>query len=213
MVDETVPTFVFDEEKLQAIRDQLGIDPSEAPTVETAPINEPPPVKRRRGRPRKHPVSETGTTVPELAEEAGVPLAPGKLTKRNEKDVAERLVNMLMAGTGIASQAKPYLAMTEEEAKAISDPLASYLVRNADTVQVAEQILENYDLLAIILGVLAYTVRIYRDRVDEVTEQRKLRPVANANPTALDRISKLTDASSAGPENGYDGFVSTPYVP
>jgi hypothetical protein len=202
----------YDPEALNAIRDTLGITADELP-----PENILPPVsakpKRRRGRPRKYPISETGTTVPELAEaeavRTGTPLPPAKLTKRNEHEVAERLSNMLMAGTGIASQAKPYLAMTEEEAKAIAEPLSSYLVRNADTIVVAQQVLENYDLLAIVLGVLAYTVRIYRDRNDELAELRASAPVTNSS--TLDRISQLTSTPNAGQEVGINDIVSSPY--
>lgn len=202
----------LDIEKLKAIRDTLGLGENDIPPENLLPP-EPVKPKRRRGRPRKYPVSETGTTVPELAEEearrTGQPIPPPKLTKRNENEVSERITNMLIAATGIASQAKPYLAMTEEEAKAISDPLSSYLVRNAETVVVAQQILENYDLLAIALGVLAYTVRVYRDRSDELAEQRRLRPVSNS--TTLDRISQLTSTPDSGQETGSNDFISAPY--
>lgn len=200
----------FDEDTLNAIREKLGVQLDEVPSEDVVEIPvQPPPVKRKRGRPRIHPVSETGTTVPELAEEAGVPLPPAKLGKRDEREVSERLANMLVGGTGIASQAKSYLAMTEDEAKAIADPLSSYLVRNAETIPIAQQVLENYDLLAIVLGVLAYTVRIYRDRADELAEQRELR--SNANTTTLDRISQSTNPTDNGQEERTNGFISTPY--
>lgn len=208
----------LDPERLRAIRDTLGLGPNDVPEtiLPPEPVAEAKP-KRRRGRPRKYPVSETGTTVPELAAEeaarTGTPIPPATLSKKSEKEVAERLSNMLMAATGIASQAKPYLAMTDEEAKAISDPLASYLTRTAETVVVAQQILENYDLLAIVLGVLAYTVRIYRDRTNELAAQR----VANAsNPNNARRpLSEIVGQSpvsaDGGQTNGNVSFISSPY--
>lgn len=230
--EEPLPIIqTLDLDKLKAIRDTLGLGADDLP-----PDNLLPPVEKRkrgrprtifvdtnapkrpRGRPRKHPVSETGTVIPELAEEEaarvggtireGSPLPPVKLGKRDEKEVSERIANMLLAGTGIASQAKSYLAMTEEEAKAISDPLSSYLVRNVETIPIAGQILENYDLLAIVLGVLAYTVRIYRDRSNELSEQRANR--VNNSPT-LSRIDQLTGSPYEGQAERNDDFISAPF--
>lgn len=215
-----VPTIEnVDPEILNNIRNTLGLTADDVPPENLLPPE--PVVKRKRGRPRKHPVSETGSTVPELlAEEAartGTPLPPAKLGRRDEKEVSERLMNMLIGATGIASQAKPYLAMTDDEAKAIADPLSSYLVRNAETIPVAQQILENYDLLAIVLGVLAYTVRIYRERADELAEQRTSRQ-SNSIPSGglpsesfIDRIKQSASSPESGPEEWTNGGVSTPY--
>jgi hypothetical protein len=208
--DDTIPKFNITPEQLETIRDKLGIDASELPADDAPP---PTPIKRRRGRPRKYPISETGTTIQELAEEearrTGTPVPPAKLTKRDEKDVSERIANMLMGGTGILSQAKSYLAMTEDEARAISDPLGAYLVRNADTIPVANQILENYDLLAITLGVLAYVVRIYRERSDELAANRA--DNVNTQPTLIDRIRQRSENSDDGQTEGTPNIVSTPY--
>ncbi len=214
---DVVPTITpLQQEALDNIRATLGLNAGDVPPDNLLP---PDPVvpKRRRGRPRKHPISETGTTVPELAAEeaarTGTPLPPAKLGRRDEKEVSERITNMFMGATGIASQAKPYLAMTEEEAKAIADPLSSYLVRNAETIPVAQQILENYDLLAIVLGVLAYTVRIYRDRAEELAEQRANNQPANGLPSEsfIDRITQSANSAESGQEERSNGFVSAPY--
>ena len=218
--DNDVPTITpLQEETLNNIRQTLGLTEDDVPPENLLPPAPVAPIKRKRGRPRKHPVSETGTTVPELAAEeaarTGTPLPPAKLGKRDEKEVSERITNMLMGGTGIASQAKSYLAMTEEEAKAIADPLSSYLVRNAETIPVAQQILENYDLLAIVLGVLAYTVRIYRDRADELAEQRTTRNTAPSgglpSESFIDRITQSANSPESGQEERSNGFISAPY--
>lgn len=201
-------------ELLEAIRANLEVN--QVPTADV-PETFVQPVKRKRGRPRKHPVSETGTTVPELAAEeaarTGTPLPAAKLGKRDEREVSERIANMLLAGTGIASQAKSYLAMTDDEAKAIADPLSSYLVRNADTIPVAQQVLENYDLLAITLGILAYAVRIYRERTDEIAEQRAQRAtgVNGDYRSALDVVGQHSASTNNGQAEGSPTFVSSPY--
>lgn len=214
--DETadVPQFNYSEERLKQIQESLGIEIPEENAGTLPPTEQPKrPVKKRHvGRPsNKEREAERREALGLPPPEPEPTLPPAKLTKRDEREVSERLANMLMAGTGIASQAKSYLAMTEEEAKAIADPLASYLVRNADTIVVAQQVLENYDLLAIILGVLAYTVRIYRDRTNEVAELRQLRPVPNT--TTLDRIQQYTDTNNngAGQEQVSTNILGGPY--
>src|SRR4051812_9786024 len=142
MDEVNVPKFTFDDDELAKIRAKLEVDEVPEPGV-IIPMPVQPP-RRKRGRPRKHPVSETGTTVKALQEAEPEPVKvnvpPAKLTKRQESEVSERIANMLMASTGLASQMKPYLAMTEEEAKSISEPLSAYLIRNEDTIGVAQQI-------------------------------------------------------------------------
>lgn len=169
----------FDQSEIDAIREKLALP---EPPDGDGTLEQPAP-RRRRGRP---PGVKNKVTIEQ--EEPAI-LAPATLTKRNEREVAERLQNMLMGGTGILGMAKPYLPMTKDEAEAIAVPLASYLVRNADTIPIAHQILENYDLAAILLGTAAYTARVYNDRRDEVATER-----AN-NRTTLDRVreSQVTD--------------------
>lgn len=215
-VEPTIPQVapIISADLMEALRAQAGT--GEAPPDNVADTFVQPPVKRKRGRPRKYPVSETGTTVPELMEEStklDSPLPPAKLGKRDEREVAERIANILMGGTGIASQAKDYLAMTEDEAKAIADPLSSYLVRNADTIPIAGQILENYDLLAITLGVLAYSVRIYRDRTNELAEARTNTndEGRNGRRSLAEVVGQHTTSTNNGQEQGSTNFISTPY--
>ncbi len=203
-IEVEVPGFKFSPEEIAAIKADLQLPESEvSEEVESAPIEQP--IKRKRGRPRKHP-------LPEGSEDKGsgtTPLiSPAPLNKRDEKEVSTRLQSMLKGGTGIAGNVKPYLEMTDEEAKAIADPLSSYLVRNADTIPVARQVLENYDLLAIMFGVMAYVARVYSDRSAELANQRK---EAGPGGKALARMEQLTTPSPNGSEIRQGSFVSSPY--
>lgn len=181
--DYALPEFEFDEDLIQSIKDSIGsVDPENVPN--TFPAKTEPSREARRKR-----VPRTAHTV--SAEPAFVPkveFKPAPLTKREEREVAKRLADMLTGGTGMASIVRPYLAMTDEEAEAIATPLASYLVRNEPTSGVAREILENYDLLAMTLGVGAYGVRIYHDRREELAARRP------ANTEALQRISEIQNA-------------------
>jgi hypothetical protein len=192
-----LPAFEFDEEAIANIRANLGI-PDVEETDEKPFIPEPP---RRRAKINRR-KSRDDYEEPEPTRPEVIPPAP--LTKRDEREVDKRLQNILLGATGMLGIAKPYLEMTEEEAKAISEPLSSYLVRNADTIPIAHQVLENYDLLAITLGVMAYVVRVYRDRSEEVAEQ-----VASKR-TLVDRVGSATET----PENRSEvrtGGVVTPF--
>lgn len=212
--NDSIPSFTFDPEEIARIRAEAGVTdlpPMDEPVV----ITQPPPRQKKRGRPRalnpdgsyKYPKpSDEGG--PEIDREASPLLSPAPLTKRDEREVATRLVGILTGATGMAGVVKPYLEMTDDEARAIADPLASYLVRNADTLPVARQVLENYDLLAILLGVMAYVVRVYRDRSNEITDQQ--RQAGPAGKT-LARLEQLRESPETGQEVRPSGFVSTPY--
>ena len=219
--DLNVPSFSFSPEEIERIRGEAGVTDL-PPTDEPIVISQPEirPRKKRRGRPRalnpdgsfkyKRPGDDSDypESGPESDNAASPLLAPAPLTKRDEREVASRLVGILTGATGMAGVVKPYLEMTDDEAKAIADPLASYLVRNADTIPVARQVLENYDLLAIFLGVMAYVIRVYRDRTAEIANRQ--RPSGPASQT-LSRLEQLRESPKEGPENGSPSFVSTPY--
>jgi hypothetical protein len=199
------PAFDFTPEEIADIKASLGvtdIDESESSVPEEFSTSERP-VRPQRGRPRRA-KSSTGrpVTADEPAPAITVPLRPAPLTKREEREVAKRLQDMLVGGTGMAGMVKPYLPMTEEEAEAIAVPLASYLVRNEPTSGVAREILENYDLLAMTLGVGAYTVRVYRDRKSELSERKP------ANTTAIQTVSELqARRDGREPDEGDGGQV------
>lgn len=183
MATAEVPDFTFDADEIEAIKASLGavnVDESqETPTSEIRP--------KRRGRP---PGSKNKPSQPvlEYSTDLGsghVDLPPAPLTKREEREVASRLANILTGATGMAGIVKPYLPMTDEEAAAIAEPLASYLIRNEPTNGIAREILENYDLIAMTFGVGAYGVRVYHDRKIEVESKRP------ANTEAIQRISSI----------------------
>lgn len=208
--DIVIPDITFSPDDLAKIRAELGVE--ETPTPETVIESDgpvplvAPPVRRKRGRPRKTPLpTPTDTEAATNVQKQFTPPAP--LTKRDEKQVSERLANILTGGTGVLSMAKPYLAMTEDEAKAIADPLSSYLVRNAETQAIAKQVLENYDLLAIVLGVMAYVVRVYHDRNEEIGQQRQ------SKPSLAGRVGELTATPESRPEVRETSFISTPNGP
>lgn len=179
MTDDLLPGFTFTPEEIANIKASVGaVDVDES---QPTPISEIRP-KRRPGRPRKNAVQvEEEGPREQLSDIA----PPAKLTKREEREVAERLANILTGATGMAGMVKPYLPMTDEEAKAIAEPLASYLIRNESTSGIAREILENYDLVAMTLGVGSYAVRVYSDRREEVRSKRP------PNTEAIQRISEL----------------------
>ena len=194
-----VPTFSFSPEDIAAIKASVGA--VDVDKTQDTPVSEVRP--KRRGRP---PGSKNKSTVAreQSVSETGV-IPPAPLTKREEREVANRLSNILQGATGMGGMVKPYLPMTEEEAKAIAEPLASYLIRNEPTNGMAREILENYDILAMVMGVGAYGARIYHDRRSEVASQKP------ANTTATQRISDIQDGvDKRESDEGTRPFVSVP---
>lgn len=136
-----------------------------------------------------------------LEQAAFEPIKPAQtFSRRDEREVAERLQNLFSSLTGMPAvvSGKLYLQMTDEEAEQIAKPLASYLIRNEPTQVIAREILDNYDLLAIVVGVMAYVVRVYRDRSAEV-EQHKPKPVAS---TIAERLGSNQAGNLSGQEDG-----------
>lgn len=206
MTEEVLPNFTFSPEDIANIKESLGV--AEVAEDATPPEELPQPIRRKRGRPRKHPLPETRTaevktepTSPDFKS----PVVP--LTKREEREVAERLANILGGLTGMGGIVKPYVPMTDEEAKAIAEPLASYLIRNEPTSGVAREILENYDIVAMVLGVGAYGVRVYGDRRAELAANKP------ANTTTLQRISERKESNNGRePDEGTGANVSLPFA-
>ena len=186
-----VPEFSFSEEEIAAIKAAAGaVDVDETQDTPTSEIR-----PKRRGRP---PGSKNKPSAPVLEYstdlgDGSVKFPPAPLTKREEREVAARIGDILTGATGMAGMVRPYLPMTDEEAAAIAEPLASYLIRNEPTNGIAREILENYDLLAMTLGVGAYSVRVYSDRKAAIAAERP------ANTEAIQRVSSI-QASSNGRE-------------
>ena len=198
-----VPNFTFSDADIEALKAAAGA--VNVDELQDTPVSEERP--KRRGRPigskNKAYTTEQEDEVPSTGFRVEVPAKP--LTKREEKDVATRLQSILTGATGMAGMVKPYLPMTEEEAEAIAVPLASYLVRNEATNGVAREILENYDLLAMAMGMGAYTVRVYKDRKDEVATER---PV---NTQAIQRVSAVQGGTNGRePDERVSDQVSVP---
>ena len=199
MTDDLLPSFSFSPEEIASIKASVGAvdvdETQDTPLPEIAP-------KRRPGRPRKNPIIEVEEPKSESLTER-LPAAP--LTKREERDVAVRLANILTGATGMAGVVKPYIPMTDEEATAIAEPLASYLIRNESTSGIAREILENYDIVAMVLGVGSYGVRVYSDRKQELLNRQP------PNTTAIQRVSNVDEPlNGRQPNEGISDIISIP---
>lgn len=192
-----LPSFSFTPEEIANIKASVGaIDVEPGQEI----INEERP-KRKPGRPRKNSLPDPEPTS------TGIDLKPVNvpLTRREEKEVASRLANILGGLTGMGGVVKPYIPMTDEEAQAIAEPLASYLIRNEPTSGVAREILENYDIVAMMLGVGAYGVRVYSDRKHELESKRP------ANTEAIQRVSEIAESNNGRQsDEGTSAIVSIP---
>lgn len=195
MDDDMLPSFSFSPEEIANIKASVGaidVEPGQEIVNEDRP-------KRKPGRPRKNPLPEPQSEGIEFKS----PSIP--LTRREEKEVAKRLANILAGFTGMGAVVKPYLPMTDEEANDIAEPLASYLIRNEPTSGIAREILENYDLVAMTLGVASYGVRVYSDRRNEVAAKRP------DNTTAIQRISEHSVPNNGRePNEGTSPEISIP---
>lgn len=161
------------------------------------PVEEQPKPKRGRGRPPGSknkprpqdyaPYKSTSSETP--SEDTEFPtLASPKLSTRDQKEVAERLAGILKAGTGVASVVRPYFLMTDDEADAIAIPLSTYLIRTEATSKTANQILEEYDLAAFALALMAYVVRVYLDFARERKELKEQRAEQPRNVTSSEPV-------------------------
>lgn len=142
--------------------------------------DEQPAPRRGRGRPpgsRNRPKpSDFAPTGPNVSEPLPT-LANPPLSTRDQKEVAKRLAGILQGATGVASVAKPYFAMTDEEAEAIATPLSTYLIRTEATSGIAKQVLEEYDIAAFVIALAAYLVRVYLDARKEAENKEIFKDV------------------------------------
>lgn len=207
-----------EEDRLAAIRAQFQEVINEDIDTTNVQQTEQPPPKRGRGRPpgsknKPKPADFAPRyTDPEKTESLPTLNNP-PLTTRDQKEVAKRLAGILEGVTGVASVAKPYLAMTPDEAEAIATPLSTYLIRQEATSGVAKQILEEYDMAAFAIAMAAYVVRVYLDfraEREQIKESKKSydRPVVvPANPgveseSAIgSRLDPSTESGNSIPES------------
>lgn len=212
-----------------AMLEEEGMSPADLAeispkAIDDSPLEEQPAPKRGPGRPRL-PRDEYGNIIRSESSSGSVsvrrnPLPAASLTKREERQVTERLANILTGATGVASLAKPYFAMTEDEAKAIAEPLSSYLIRMEPTSKVAKQILDEYDLVAVVMAVMAYGVRVVLDFQKEreasknVPKEHGLEPIRRRAERSLpddgQRSNESVENDAGSPR--YVGPISTPNV-
>lgn len=158
--------FEIDPEKLASVRAARGLNLPENNESTVKP-------KRPRGRPRKIVAAAPPPEELQATEDTSIGFEPASLITVDEKKLAERLAGALEGVTGIGGAfVKPYMKMTEEEARDIAEPLASYLLRRAPDSETVREFVNNYDLLAVITGTAAYTGRVYQTRKSEVEAQR-----------------------------------------
>lgn len=119
---------------------------------------------RRRGRPpgsRNRPLETEGprNTV-------SVP----KNARQLEREISERGQYILMGATGLLGNIRPAIAMHDDEARAIAEPLASYLRKRAEESEAAAavitDIVERWDVIAVTLAVMGYITRVWRDDIE-----------------------------------------------
>jgi hypothetical protein len=111
--------------------------------------------------------------------------------------------------------------MTEDEAKAIAEPLSSYLIRMEPTSKIAKQILDEYDIVAVFFAAMAYTVRVYMDVKKERdthhgVKESGLEPLAERRPNrTLPEDGGRSDGTSETNSGAarYVGPISTPSSP
>lgn len=133
----------------------------------------------------------------------------GSIVKGRAGDLSVRGQAILKGTTGLGAIWRPHILMTDEEAQAICDPLASYLVRQAEYSDVIADFIDRWDLFAVVIATLAYLVRVikedneYRaasrgsDRI-ETTRPRRMEPVRND-------VQERAANGSAGNENEIHG--------
>lgn len=213
------PVQTLSDEEKEAIRAQFraaAVEVTEEiaanPEGLTTP-SEPP--RRRRGRP---PGSKNKPKVDSFAPvtDSLPTLASPPLSTRDKKEVATRLAGILSGVTGVASVAKPYFQMTDEEAEAIATPLASYLIRTEATSGIARQVLDEYDVAAFVIAAAAYLVRVYRDFDSERKSARadRERALAPAPKQVLDeRNGQSQEGEERAPSREFATASEVGWVP
>lgn len=117
--------------------------------------------KKRRGRPKG---SKNRTSLP---------IGEGEKTNvsgRLAKDVSLRTQQVLKGASSIPAIWRPAFQMHDIEATNIADPLASYATRQAELSPIVAKLIDDFDLVAAIIGVGAYAVRVYKENGEWIAE-------------------------------------------
>lgn len=139
---------------------------------------------------------------------------------RVASEVSARGQMVLKATTGVASIWRPYFQMTPTEAQDIADPAASWAVRQAEHSEAVEAFIDNFDIVAVIMGCTKYIVRVIKDDREYRSEQadrehvepsqRNLRTVRPDQRVDVERQSAVV-SDTIRPE--YDNDHPAPSVP
>lgn len=142
--------------------------------------------KRRRGRPKgsKNKVGGNLPIDPNLS--TGV-------TGRLAKDVSLRTQQVLKGASSVPAIWRPYFQMHDIEAQNIADPLASYATRKAEISPIVARLVDDFDLVAASIGIIAYGVRVYKDNQDWIKEH------GNTDNRGTQRTRQGTMGESRGP--------------
>lgn len=148
------------------------------------PISQP----RRRGRPKGSKNRTKGS----------LPIGEGEQTSvkgRLAKDVSLRAQQVFKGASSIPAIWRPAFQMHDIEAQNIADPLASYATRQAELSPVVAKLVDDFDLVAALIGIGAYAVRVYKENGEWIAEHANDRPKQRSQP---DRTRQVTMDQSNG---------------
>lgn len=183
---------------------------------------------RRRGRPKGSKNRTKGS----------LPIGEGEQTNvkgRLAKDVSLRAQQVLKGASSIPAIWRPAFQMHDIEATNIADPLASYATRQAELSPVVAKLVDDFDLVAAIIGIGAYAVRVYKENGEWIAEHANERPNQRSEPSrtrqapmeqsngavrqnqSTQRPQYETESNPPSPQdqptiNEYAPAVSVPYV-
>ena len=121
------------------------------------------PKKRGRGRPKGSRNRVSGS----------LPIGSGETTNvsgRLAKDVSLRAQQVFKGASSIPAIWRPAFQMHDIEATNIADPLASYATRQAEISPIISKFIDDFDLVAAIIGIGAYAVRVYKENGEWIAE-------------------------------------------
>jgi hypothetical protein len=105
-----------------------------------------------------------------------LPFGEGERTSvsgRLAKDVSLRAQQVLKGASSLPALWRPPFQMYDVEAQNIADPLASYATRQAEISPIVAKLVDDFDLIAAGIGVVAYAVRVYKDNQTWIAEHGK----------------------------------------
>jgi len=173
--------------------------------------------RRRRGRPpgsRNRPKDGSIDDVTRPRE--------SNLRGRTAKELSGRSQQILTTVTGIPAVMlnRDHVKMSDEEARNICDPLSQYLMRQVGNEKI-ENFVERWDIIAVIVGVVAYLTRVIRDERDSrnqrLPQQSRPRVVeATATPgvgvQGQQAPGSSNGANDSQPSDTTHGWVSSPSI-